>query len=111
MSGEDGEHARRASRGRRASSPAEGVLRHLLARAEAVEDGAALEPAIAQVRVDAAAEVVVEVDARVAGRLVEGEVGGAGEGERDAAQPDALGAVGPQRRAVCRDRACALRPQ
>ena len=75
---------------------AERVLRDGLTGPEAVEDGAAGEAAPAQVVVDAATEVVAQVGAGPAGRLVDGEVGGRGEGRRNTAQPDTAAAVGPQ---------------
>jgi len=46
--------------------------------------------------VDAASAVLVEVRARVTGRLVEREVGALRERQRDAAQPEAVGAVGSE---------------
>ena len=67
-----------------------------LARAEAIEHRAPGEAAVAQVGVDAAPEVLGQVGARGARRLVDGEVRGPGERGRDAAQPHATGAVGAQ---------------
>ena len=73
--------------------PAVGHLGDLLAGAEALEDGAPGPAVRAQGGVDAAAVVVGEVEARGAARLVDAEARGRGEGEQDAAQPEALRAV------------------
>src|SRR5690606_17590504 len=75
---------------------AEGALRHLLPGPEAVEDRAPREALRAEVRVDAAAEVVQEVHARLARVLVHREVGRLGERQRHAAQAEAARAVGLQ---------------
>src|SRR3954463_9839531 len=75
---------------------AEDDLRDLLAGPEAVEDRAAGEAAVPQGVVDAAAEVGLQVGARRSGGLVDGEVGGAGERQGDAAEAGATRAVGPQ---------------
>ena len=62
--------------------------------AEAVEHRAAGKPALPQPGVDAAAEVVAQVRAGPTGGLVDGEVGGGGEGGRHAAQSETTRAVG-----------------
>src|SRR3712207_3808023 len=80
-------------------SPVASAERHLgdlLAGAEAVVDDAPGEPAGAELGVDLAPGVHLEVRAGPACRLVDREVGGAGERRCDAAQPDAAGTVGPQ---------------
>src|SRR6185312_11574030 len=74
----------------------EGDLGELLAGAEAVEHLAAGEPALPQLRVDAAAEVLTQVRARAPGGLVDREVGRGGERRRDAAEACAARAVRPQ---------------
>jgi hypothetical protein len=55
--------------------PAERALGDVLTRAEAVEDDAAREAAVAEPVVDAAAVVAVQVGAGDAGGLVDREIG------------------------------------
>jgi hypothetical protein len=93
------ERVEHPARGRRVGPPvppAEGDLGDLLAGAEAVEHRTAGEATLAQVAMDAAAGVRPQVRAGLPGGLVEGEVGGGGEGRRDAADAEAARAVGPQ---------------
>ncbi len=90
------EHLPRAAGGAPPVLPAEGDLRDLLARPEAVVDGAALEALLPELGVDAAAEVRLEVPARLPGVLVDREVRRGGEGQGHAAEPEAVRAVGPQ---------------
>ncbi len=94
--GESVVHRLRGARRPPPVDPAERHLRHPLACAEAVERGTAAEPVRSQPSVDAAAEVGPQVPARLAGRLVERKVGRPRERCGDAAQTEAVGAVGPQ---------------
>src|SRR5581483_11831626 len=87
------EHLGRDLGGGSPVTAAEGVLGHLLAGAEAVEDGAAGEAVLTQPGVDGAAEPGVQVQARRPGGLVDREVGRDGEGQRDTAQAEAVRAV------------------
>jgi len=86
--------------------PAEGDLGDLLARAEAVVDGTARKAPLPEVRMNAAAEIRLQVRARLPGGLVDGEVRRGREGGRDAAQPDAALAVSPQARAMSAGDGC-----
>ena len=88
------EHQLGGVRGGAPVDAGERVLGDLLARAEAVVGGAAGEPALAQLRVDRAAERLVEVRTRHARSLVEGEVRRAGERRSNAAEGEATTAVG-----------------
>ena len=80
----------------RAPIPSRERRRHPLARAEAVEDRASGEAAVAQVDVDGAAEVGPQMRAGCARGFVDGEVRRPGERGRHAAQPDAARAVRAQ---------------
>ena len=88
----EGREHRRRDPGRAPVAPGE-CGRDALARAEAVEHRAPGEAAIAQVGVDGAPEVRLEVGAGGAGGLVDGEVRRPRERRRDAAQPHATRAV------------------
>src|SRR5262249_30052177 len=76
--------------------PAVRLLHQALSGAEAVERRAAAEAALAQLRMDRAAEAAVEVRAGRAGWFVDREVGRDRERGRDAAEPRAARAVGGQ---------------
>src|SRR4051794_1707004 len=93
---EDGELRGREVRALPPGPAAERDLGELLAGAEAVEHLAAREAPLAQLGVDAAAEVLPQVRAGPAGRLVDREVRRCGERRGDAAEPRAAGTVGAQ---------------
>ncbi len=76
--------------------PAVGDLGDLLAGAEALEDRAPGPPVLAQGRVDAAAVVAEQVEARAPAGLVDAETGRGGEGEQHAAEAEAARAVRAQ---------------
>src|SRR5262245_14410201 len=83
---EGGEHRGCGSGCVAPGATAEGDLHDVLAGAEAVVDRATREPLGPQPVVDVAAEVAGEVGAGAAGRLVDGEVGGAGKCRYHAAE-------------------------
>jgi hypothetical protein len=83
-------------RSMRSVSPCRSTARDLPAGAEAVVDRAAGEALAPQRGVDTAPVVALQVGAGRPGPLVEREVGGAGEGQGDTAEPEALAAVTAQ---------------
>jgi hypothetical protein len=95
---EGGEHLAREGRRLPPVLPAERALDDVLPGPEAVVAGAAGKPARPKLIVNGTAEARVQVRARLAGSLVDGEVGGRGEPRRDAAQRCTPGAVGLQLR-------------
>jgi hypothetical protein len=90
---EYGEHLGGEVRGSPPVLSAEGDLGDLLPSAEAIVHGAPAKALRAKLRMDAAAEVGSQMGARLACLLREREVGGDGEGRRDAAQGEAVRAV------------------
>jgi len=92
---EDLEHLPGRRRGLTPVPAAEGDLGDLLTRTEAVVDGAAPEPLVAQPGVDAAGEVLLtEVGTGPAGALVDREVHRGREGGGDTAEREAVRTVG-----------------
>jgi hypothetical protein len=77
-------------------TPTERHLRDLLPGTEAVIHRATGKTTIPQPRMNAATEVVLQVRARLTGRLVDGEVGRRGQRQRHTAQPGALRTISAQ---------------
>jgi len=98
--GEHREHLHCDSRRAPPILPAEGYLSDLLPRAEAVVDGATREAPLPEAVVNVAAEVRLQMWARVPGDFVDGEVCRGLEGRGNTAQAEAAFAVSLQAKAT-----------
>lgn len=87
------EHLLRGFWGLPPVASAEGYLRNLLPRAEAVINSATAKAQLPEALVNAATEVRLQVLAGLPGIFIDSEICRSGEGQRDTAQAEALFAV------------------
>lgn len=106
---DDGERGEHRSTRRRILSPgttAECALGDLLPGSEAIEHGAALEPAVTQMRMDLTAILAIEIHAWLTRRLVEREISRLCKRQRDTAQTKAVRAIRPEILAAAQLNSC-----